>query len=64
MCEWKPIRASLTNITAKGTMNANARLENIAPPKSAMAAMGAKFGGWGNSRLAMAKRINTAMMAF
>src|SRR5437667_11557873 len=54
---------SLKNSPASGTRNAARLLENCAPPKSAMAAMGVKLGGCGINLEAAAARIIAARTA-
>jgi len=51
---------SETSIAASGTSSAQARDAKYAPPNSAIASTGEKFGGCGRSRESAASRIITA----
>lgn len=51
---------SEANIATSGTIRAQRRLAKYAPPNSATASIGEKFGGCGSTRLSAAMKISAA----
>ena len=56
-----PSSKSLSAMASKGIIKANFLFAKLAPPKSAMAAIGVKLKGWGSNRLMAASKMAIVM---